>query len=387
MVDVYKKEQCNGCKMCADICPRQAIGFETDKEGFWYPTVDYSRCIKCGLCVKSCPHNNGCIKHNDYLEVYAAWSNDDWARLGCTSGGIAYELGKKVICSGGYVIGCQYSDNFKGAEHSVAHEMTELVPLMQSKYLQSDTEEIYKKAGELLKKGKEVMFVGTPCQNAALTNFLGSDYPNLVQVEFICRGITSPLAHKRYIENLENKYGSEIEYFRSKDKRNGWNTFGTAARFKNGREYFSERGNDPKTVSYHSNLTVRQSCEFCACKTKNRVADITLADFWGIEKSEANPELEHGTSAVIISSEKGRRLFERLGDSVGYYPKTIDDVYRGNPALYNNISMSPYRQAFWKDFDNMPFDKLVRKYRVKKVNIMSRLYRKIAKNKIKKRFG
>ncbi len=362
----FDKTHCNGCKMCKDICPVGAIRFEKDEEGFWYPQVDESRCIDCGLCAKTCPHNNGCIRYKEIPKVYAAWSNDTESRLECTSGGISYELGRKIISEGGYVVGCRYCDNYRGAEHAIAHTLEELRPLMQSKYLQSDTEGIYAKVKKLLDDGEKVMFVGTPCHNAALTNFLKKEYDNLVQVEFICRGISSPKAHSRYIDYLEEKYQSGLTYYRSKDKRETWNNFGAAARFENGQEYFMNRGLDPKTLSYHYDLSVRTACATCVCKNEKRVADITLADFWGIEASPKNPNLEQGTSAVLINSKKGEELFYSLKDAIGYYEKDIESVYRNNPALYHNISMSKYRTKFWSKIDKKRYDKLVEKY-IKKI--------------------
>ncbi len=377
MVDTFSPKQCNGCKMCGDLCPVNAISYHTDEKGFWYPVIDHSKCIRCNKCEKICPHVNGCIRYKNPPVVYAAWSKDHEIRMQSTSGGLSYELGKKVINNGGYVVGCSYADCYRKAVHMVAHTLEELEPLMQSKYLQSDTAGIYRKVKKLLDKGNLVMFVGTPCHNAALANYLDKEYDRLIQVEFICRGITSPLAHERYLDYLEDKFHSDIVYFRSKDKRYSWNAFGTAAKFQNGDEYFKNRGFDPKVVSYHRNLTVRPSCEECKCKTPNRVADITLADFWGIEKSSLNPYLEEGTSVVLINSPKAMALFQSLGDSIGFYEKNIEDVAKGNPALYHNLKLSRHWEAFWDDFGKYPFDVLVKKYVSKEDSRVRRILRRL----------
>lgn len=49
------KEECCGCTACYAICPREAIRMVEDEEGFEYPWIDESRCIRCYRCIKVCP--------------------------------------------------------------------------------------------------------------------------------------------------------------------------------------------------------------------------------------------------------------------------------------------------------------------------------------------
>ena len=50
-----KKSKCCGCSACYAICPRKAIIMDEDKEGFEYPRINESICVRCGLCLKVCP--------------------------------------------------------------------------------------------------------------------------------------------------------------------------------------------------------------------------------------------------------------------------------------------------------------------------------------------
>ena len=244
--------------------------------------------------------------------------------------------------------------------------MDELESLIGSKYLQSDTEGIFSKAEDLLKTGKPVLFVGTPCHNGALTNYLKKEYKNLIQCDFICKGISSPLAQSRYVDMLEEKFRSKVVYLKSKDKRNGWNNFGSTARFENGKEYFADRGVDSRAVAYHrGNLITRKACSECKFREFPRAADITLGDFWGISKDSRNPNLEHGTSVILVNSKKGKTIFDEISGNISFYEKRIEDVIPYNPALIKSSPVGKNRDAFFEHINDMRFDKLVDKYKTK----------------------
>ena len=363
MIDKFEKNTCNGCKACKDICPKSAIRYEIDKEGFWYPKVDYEKCISCGLCIKRCPNKTLLNSKKEVPAVKAAWSKDDEIRLASTSGGLFYEFARAILLSNGYVVGCVYDGDFKGAHHIIIHSMDELPPLMVSKYVESDTEGIYPQIRSLLERGECVMFVGSPCQCAGLYSYLNKEYDNLVVVDFLCRGANSPKAHRKYIEYLENTYGGKIVNLRSKDKRNGWEHFGQSAIFDNGREYFADRAEDLRVVAYHyGNLMGRPSCLDCKFKTIPRLTDLTLGDFWGIGSSEVE-DIDKGISLLFINSEKGYKLWNTVSDRVSYIDKTLEDAKRGNPAIYCSASSSKNREAFLNELDNAPFNELVKKYR------------------------
>ena len=53
-IKILNKKDCTGCRACEQICPVKAISMKEDDEGFITPKVDEERCIKCGLCKKTC---------------------------------------------------------------------------------------------------------------------------------------------------------------------------------------------------------------------------------------------------------------------------------------------------------------------------------------------
>ena len=50
-----RKEECCGCTACFAVCPKNAITMQADEEGFEYPVIDESVCIKCEMCIRVCP--------------------------------------------------------------------------------------------------------------------------------------------------------------------------------------------------------------------------------------------------------------------------------------------------------------------------------------------
>lgn len=389
MIDKYNDIECNGCQMCKEICTQKAISYQTDTYGFWKPHVDYEKCSKCGLCVKRCPNKNLPINSFNQPIVKAVWSIEDEVRLGSTSGGAFYEFARKILCEDGYVVGCVYDEDFKGAHHVIIHSMEELKPLMVSKYVESSMEGIYPQIKEAVLTGKPVLFVGAPCQCGGLISYLNKRYENLIIMDFLCRGANSPKAHRHYIEYLEDKYESKMINLRSKDKRNGWEQFGQSATFANGKEYFAHRSEDLRVVAYHyGNLMVRESCLDCKFKTLPRYSDLTLGDFWGIKKEEVD-DIDKGVSLLFINSEKGMELFDSITDRVVFINKTLEDAKRGNPAIYQSATCSKNREEFLAHLDDASFDVLVARYRDYPPKGMKLIYTKV-KSKMKsivKKFG
>lgn len=375
MID--KDNNCNGCQLCKEVCPKQAIEYEINNEGFWFPKVDYSKCVNCGICQKKCPNKTPVENKYEMPVVKAVWSVDNDVRLASTSGGLFYELASYVLNNNGYVCGCVYDDDFKGAHHVIINKKEELAPLMVSKYVESSMEGIYPQIKKLLSEGKQVLFVGAPCQCAAVYSYMNGKTDGLILVDFLCRGANSPKAWRKYIEHLEAKYEGKIVSFRCKDKKNGWHSLGVRAAFDNGKEYYADSHHDLRVVAYHKgNLMERLSCNECKFKTLPRISDITLGDFWGIKPEEVN-NIEMGISLCFMNSEKGKEMINNISDRLHILDKTLDDAVAGNSAVYQSAPKGKNRDKFLSELDKMPFDKLVEKYKDKEPSLAVRALRKI----------
>ena len=211
---------------------------------------------------------------------------------------------------------------------------------------------------------KKVLFVGTPCHIAALNNYLSKNYDNLTTIDFLCRGINSPEAYKQYLKNLEKKYFSKIKRVIFKNKTYGWHRFSTKIIFENGQEYIQDRYTDSYMRGYlEGNLFMRPSCHECRYKSLPRYADITLGDFWGIEKVRPDLDQDKGTSIFMLNTEKGKKVFESIEERIVFEKMKINDIYLGNTALTQRVLLTKkqqkMREIFFKNYKEKDFENLV----------------------------
>lgn len=373
-----EKNQCTGCAACVNVCPQSAIVMSEDKCGFNYPIIN-NKCIDCGLCEKIC---NERLENNNsrFAEpnVYASWSLDNTVRYNSTSGGLFSEIAKKVLQSGGVVCGAKYnSDNL--VEHAIVEDEAGLKDIRQSKYIQSNINNIYSEVEKRLKQGKLVAFCGAPCQVAALYSYLRKEYGNLLTIDFICRGMNSPKAYKSWLDEIEDEEKSKAVRVWFKYKTNGWKRSPRCTRvdFENGKQRVYDQENNLFMCGYlGSNLYIRPSCANCDFKGIPRHSDITLADFWKIdEKLDDNK----GTSLLMINSKRGREIFESILSQIFFEKMEISDILEGNVCFENSVEINPNSEKFLYSLDTMKFSKALFKYN-KKIFIkrfVKRLLRKI----------
>lgn len=366
MIHIANKVDCCGCNACGDACTHNAITFKTDIEGFWYPEVDENKCIDCRLCEKVCPIINiDGLKKNDLPQsiCYAAEHKNLEVVFDSTSGGLFSALADIMYKDSGYVGGAVFNADFSVRQY-ISNDRKDLPRLRSSKYLQSSFEGFFIQVRDLLRKGEHVLVCGSPCQMAALRAFLHKDYDNLVIADYICRGINSPKVWRKYLDSFEERYGSEVVYCKAKSKEYGWRNLTQKVILANGKHVYETKAQSNYTKGYlHTNAYCRPSCYECKFKGYPRMADITLADFWGIEKINKSMEKNLGTSLVLINSNKGKNFFERVKSRINYIEVPFEKAEKGNPALNKPLGVPLVdRKQFFEDLDKMAFTQLAEKY-------------------------
>lgn len=366
MIDIKRKEECCGCNACGDICPRNAISFKTDEEGFWYPVIDNEKCIDCGMCDKVCPIKTKPQSRSNNVsrpKCFAAEHKSIEVVFNSTTGGMFSALAEGMYSQKGYVGGAIHNEDFS-VSHFVSNSRSDLQQLRRSKDLQSNAEGFYKKVKSLLENGERVLVCGVPCQIAALQNYVGKNYDNLITVDLVCAGVNSPKVWRKYLDYIEEKNGSKIIWTENKSKEYGWNKLTQKFIFENGEEYFDTDKTSLFTHGYIvSHLYCRPSCYECEFKGFPRIADITIGDFWGITKHSKNHNSNMGMNLVMINSSKGQRYFDKIKKRVNIEETPLEWALSGNPALTSSISrLSDKRAEFFEDLEAISFDELVKKY-------------------------
>lgn len=319
---------------------------QEDGEGFLYPKVDTETCIDCGLCEMVCPVINQGAKGKP-IAAYAAKNPDEEIRCQSSSGGIFTMLAERTIRSGGVVFGARFDEHWN-VIHDYAETIEGVAAFRGSKYVQSRMGDCYRKVEMFLRREREVLFSGTPCQIAGLKKFLRKEYNNLVTMDVICHGVPSPGVWREY---LNETVSGRIQAISFRDKREGWRHSGFALHTFE-QEYYEPLNRNLFMRGFLADIYLRPSCYACPAKGFSSGSDLTLGDYWGIESQK--PELEDGkgVSAILVNSVRGVAVLAELPAEL--YTASYDNICCRNPALVRSAVLPKRRaQFFVRDGQNV----------------------------------
>lgn len=387
MIQITDKTDCCGCQVCGDVCPKGSITFKTDEEGIWYPEVNLDTCIDCHLCENVCPILNQVSRQGNSSEpvTYILQAPNTIDRLKSASGGAYTLLVQDIFKRGGYVAGHIWNDK-ASVKGYISCKAEDLDILRGTKYLQSDVAGMYKVVKHLLQEGKIVLFSGCPCQVAAMHSFLKKDYDNLLMTDFVCMGIDSPLAFKKYIESLEHQFQSKMVFFKAKSKEVGWRHITNKAVFENGKSYFGINNVDTNLKATFMNVLVRPSCYDCKFKGFPRISDVTIGDYWRKKYNYDPLDDNTGTSYVMLHNDKAQQFFEPVKEQCHNREATITDILGANKLAIKSLSRPKFsREEFYKRLKNEDFSTLVNDYYNK--TKVKKTYLRVCKRVIKALIG
>jgi len=332
-----------------------------DDEGFLYPHIN-EYCTDCGTCKSVCALKSTQSEHGTYPLVYAVKHKDEMVRISSTSGGAFTALSDWILENNGLVFGVKYNEEFLVVT-SCAESKGERDKFKVSKYVQSDLGNSFNKVRDFLKQDKLVMFSGTPCQVAALRIYCkGIDTKNLYLCDLICTGTPPQLLFQDFIRFLESNKKKKLTSFnmRYKSNRGGWRGYNSLAIYADGFQDNKSLINSVYTTLFGTHLALRPSCYECKYKRLERPSDITIADFWGIEKCMPDFDDNRGVSLVLINSDKGKYWFENIENKLHIRESNKTDCMQKN--LKGGRAIPNGRTRFWLEYKTKGFTYIAKKY-------------------------
>ncbi len=347
-------DQCTGCFACMNRCPKDAITCVTDVYGRTVPQIDPAVCVRCGLCKEVCPQLHLVKKEKSFM-CYAAQRTEESEKMCSSSGGIGAVLTEQFLADGGVVYGAAVNDEGSVC-HTSAENQEDGRKFRGSKYVQSYIGQSYREVKKQLESGRRVLFTGTPCQIAGLKSYLTKEYENLYCVDIICHGVPPMKYLSEHISFVTNgKKMDEISF------RGGKQDFCLTLRSDSEEIYSVDKFHDIYYHTFLKSVTYRENCYQCLYAEDRRVGDITLGDFWGLDRSTLKTNQKGNISVVLVNTEKGQQLFNGIQNKILFEERKLEEAVQGNPQLRRPALPHKYREIFLKKYEKgMGFERAVK---------------------------
>lgn len=361
MREIVSADMCFGCGVCAHSCPKKAISMILNNEGFLTPVIDETLCVNCGICKNTCGSLKSTEMKNPVGQAFGAAILDDAIKKESTSGGFFSAIAKVVLNQNGCVFGAASLQNC--IKHIKVETEEGLTSLRGSKYVQSNIMLILNDLHCMVNSGRLVLFSGTPCQCSSVKSYLLNkkcDLSNVFFVDLVCHGVCSPLIFNDYIDFYNRRNESKVVEHRFRVKNKGWANHTEENILQNGKKDSTSYDSQVFKSIFYSHFALRNSCYLCRFTSVERVADITMADFWGLKDSKPEYYDPEGVSFVLVNSVQGKRLFDLARDQLSVFDAQINDT--AQPSLYEPCKKPVKRDEFWNLYYKKGFDAVAKKY-------------------------
>lgn len=376
---ICNKNECTGCGACFNICPREAITMIENEYGFSYPEIDSKKCINCGLCKKTCPQLNlDILNWNVPKEVYAMYSKDYNINKSSTSGGIARTFYENIIKLNGIAYGCNNINKDIKIEFIRVEKIEDLKFLQGSKYVQANINNIFIQVKKDILNNRKVVFIGTPCQVAGLKRFLNKEYSNLFLVDLVCHGVPSQklLWEELRSNNINIKEITKIIFREGKKYE--------IKVYNEEKEIFCQLANKNNyLINFLKGRINRESCYNCKFATNSRISDITIGDYWGLDKKCKIANMKNdGISLVMINSSKGKELINICKDEMNMEKRSFEEASKENSQLNCPTQENKEHSMFLKMYPIYGYKRAINKIenikdKMKKIEVINKIYLRI----------
>jgi len=350
------KEKCTGCGACYNICPVNAIRMIENEYGFFYPEIDDIKCIGCQKCNKVCPKNNNNNTNWTRPLTYVAVAEKRLTDIE-SSGGAFGVLSEAIIEMKGVVFGATM-DNHYNVYHCYADSIDNLEQLFGSKYVQSNTRRIYWDIKNFLDGGKMVLFCGCPCQVAAVRNYFEGKYEDqLLLVDLLCHGVPSLKMFKDYLyENINLSMAKDIKF---RDKEYGWRADSFSVKYLDESKEHIPSPENAYLSGFLRNITLRDGCDDCVFSGNQRFGDVTIGDYWGVEKYDSEIDRRKGVSVILVNNEFGMKYVEKVKNNFIVFKPTSWDVVDQFNRVHTKYPFSNKRDRFLELYKSKTFTESV----------------------------
>lgn len=354
------KNRCTGCSACMFLCPTACISMNPNTEGFFEPVIEEDQCIRCKQCVAHCPALSPSTLRRP-IKTYCGAGTEDLVK-NSASGGAFVTIAKWFIENkSGVVYGAVLDLETKTCHHMAANNLSELVLMQNSKYVQSNLFQVMEACKENVINGKYVLFSGTPCQIDALYKYLGKEYDHLYTMDLICHGTPSPMFFKKY---LLNQMGDKIKNFRFRHKfdiMNKRSAYDIYVQKENWEEMIVPGMEDVYYKLFLKGASYRESCYCCYYATDRRVGDITIGDCdsWRIHTFFEKGEV---TSAILLNTKKAVDLWNQLSFQFKYTELNYEEECIANHQLRRPTVRPKQRDDLYGDLSSLSWKNFVKKY-------------------------
>lgn len=265
-------------------------------------------------------------------------------------------------------------------KHIRVNSIEDIVAFNGSKYLRSDIQGVYQLIEKDIRENRFIIFSGTPCQISGLKKYLENKrifYEKIITIDIICHGVPKPIVWQDCKKWLEKKYKHRIVDVTFRDKTIGWKRYPTTVIFDNGKHVKWTYWTQTYMRMYLSSVITEQSCFFCQFSNMNRISDITIGDFWGIQEAIPLFDKKGGVSLILANTQMGEEICEYITriankeESIEEFKGDYSILKKYQSNLNRATKMPDYYKEFWQDYYMMDFADIIKKYNF--VSIKGRL--------------